>query len=131
MCFSLLHSVTAFISSKRAHYHPILLAGCLCFKTTPSARSIGPRCGQLRYVFCGFYPNFHDFHYGFLLFSLMPSVTSLVSSKRAHYHAINLVWFIVENSKPNEVNSRTMWSVTLRLLWFLTLFFLILHRFYY
>jgi len=40
-----------------------------------------------------FYPNFHDFRYGLVLFSVMPSVTSLVSSKRAHYTAV-LLFFL-------------------------------------
>jgi len=85
---SLIYSVTAFISSKRAH---IILLSLLCFlwHTKNKARIGGPRCGQLRYVFCGFLTHFfHDFIIVFTtFFSLMPSVTSLVSSKRAHiYH---------------------------------------------
>ena len=113
-------SVTSLVSSKRAHFLLYSSSVLLRFRNNTD-ELYSARCGQLRYVFCGFSLIFTIFTRVYCYFSLMLSVTSLVPSKRAHY-IVSPGWFFVWKTKGRPGETRTMWSVTLRLLWFLSPF---------
>ena len=54
MFFSLIPNVTSLVSSKRAHIFLTILAVVCDDKNKQRREWLSPRCGQLRYVFCGF-----------------------------------------------------------------------------
>jgi len=84
------------------------------------------RCGQLRYVFCGFLALFIR---GITYLPNQKIIVTQCNWLRFYpkEHTINaqtsavLLW---HNNNTAEVWARTMWSVTLRLLWFFALFFM-------
>ena len=55
---------------------------------------------------------------------LFCKATDYISTKRAHYHTVPFVFCVVDYETKYERYSRTMWSVTLRLLWFFSTFFM-------
>jgi len=61
--------------------------------------------------------------------SLFCKATDYISTKRAHFFLYPLLCVFVEIQIQHKEEDRTMWSVTLRLLWFLPFFFHVFHRF--
>jgi len=67
-------------------------------------------------VFSCFFHDFPQIYY--IEITLFCKATDYISTKRAHYLTVLFVCVFVTYENVQTNRTRTMWSVTLRLLWF-------------